>query len=495
MADKEDAPVLVPAPAPATVPATGALRNRRTTVEDADDDSDVSPVATTTATSISSSVSTSAKKGAPPASKDTEDDKNKKAAAAQARPRQRPQAQQSNQLRNFILSLLIASLGVLLKSVYDKFIFPSREIAIEQTIGLQGNCYQIANIPGPADIEISDQEQLAFVSSDDRSWVKESSFFHRPSKKTAQNGGIYMLPLNQKNGTPKEVQLRAYTSDDFHPAGMSIYRFQNPDTKTWTSRVFVINHSHKGDIVEIFDYAPKDNALTHVKSVQSSLFVTPKDIVAIDKERFYLTNHHGMDTKYGRVAEDVAGLSLGTVVYYNGEDSRKVLEALSNPYGIAISPDATQLYVSSFLDKVVHVYNVTEDIKQGELVHDIDIWVGNHVDNLSVDKHTGDIYVASHPSYSTYLRHKLGYEPQAPSHVVKLEKLSPENYISQESTQPDLYFFSKPEIPPLKWEVKDLFYSNGEDISASTVAAFWSNDLILGSSTSHHLLRCTLRLE
>ncbi|KAF8939265.1 hypothetical protein BGZ58_010268 [Dissophora ornata] len=487
MADKEDAP--------STQAST--LRNRKTTVEDADDE-DTTPVATTTATSISSqdaSASTPAKKGTSSARKDSEDDKKKKAAAAQIRRRPQHQAPKSNQIRNLLLSLLIASLGVLLKSVYERFLFPGREITIEQTVGLQGNCYKTAFIPGPSDIEISDQDQLAFVSSDDRSWVKESSFFHRPSKKTSQNGGIYTLSLNQKDGSPKEVKLQAYTSDDFHPAGMSFYRFQDPDTQTWISRLFVINHSHKGDIVEIFDYSSTANTLTHVKSVESNLFVTPKDIAAVDKDRFYLTNHHGMGVKYGRVVEDLAGLALGSVVYYNGKESRKVLESLSNPSGIAASPDATQLYISSSVEKMVQVYNMTADIAQGELVHDVEIWVGGHVDNLSVDKHTGDIYVASHPSYSTYLRHKLGYEPQSPSHVVKIEKLAPENYISQESTQPDLYFFPKSDVPPLKWEIKDLFYSNGEDISASTVAAYWNNDLILGSSMSHHLLRCTLRLE
>ncbi|KAG0229802.1 hypothetical protein BGX31_006105 [Mortierella sp. GBA43] len=443
---------------PDSTSSESTLRNRKTTVEDAGDDSDTSPVATTTATSVSSSK----KKDTPSKQKDAEDDKKKKALAARAR---KPPQAKPNRLRSFVVSLLVATAGVLLKSGYDKFWLPSREIAIDQTVGVQGNCYKTAFIPGPSDIEISDHEQLAFISSDDRSWVKESSFFHRPSKKTDHNGAIYTLPLNQKDSTPKEAVLDGFKSDDFHPMGMSLYRFQESDSPAWIERLFVINHSHKGDIVEIFDYSSKTNTLTHVKSVESSLFITPKDIVAVDKERFYLTNQHAMSGKYGRVAEDVAGLSLGTVVYYNGNESRKVLDTLSNPYGIGISPDATQLYVSSFLDKVVHVYNMTDDTVQGELVPDVDIWVGNHVDNLSVDKHTGDIYVASHPSYSTYLRHKLGYEPQAPSHVVKIEKLAPENYIRQESTAPDLYFFPKPELPSLKWEVKDLFYSNGEDIS------------------------------
>ncbi|KAK3847768.1 MAG: hypothetical protein J3R72DRAFT_430764 [Linnemannia gamsii] len=465
-------------------PPTTTLRNRRTTVEDAEDDSDTSPVATTTATSISSRKATT--------KKDAED---KKRTAAQVHKRVFQQKTKKNsQIKNLLISLLIATIGILLKSAFQKFIFSGREIAIEQTVGLQGNCFKTAYIPGPADIEISDHNQLAFVSSDDYSWKKSSRFFHRPSSKTANNGGIYTLDLNHKNGSPKEVKLKSFTSDDFHPAGMSLYDFQDEKTHERRTRLFVINHSHKGDVVEIFDYSADTNSLTFVKSVKSDLFVTPKDIAAIDQDRFYLTNHHAMGNKYGRVIEDAAGAAMGTVVYYNGQETLKALENLSNPYGIASSPDGKQIYVSSFMEKVVHVYNTTEDVAQGQLEHDVDIWIGNHVDNLSVDRHTGDIYVASHPSYATYLRHKLGYEPQSPSHVVKIEKLAPENYIPQESSMDDYYFFPKPELPPLRWEVKDLFYSNGEDISASTVAAYWNNDLILGSSSSHHLLRCTLRL-
>lgn len=147
---------------------------------------------------------------------------------------------------------------------------------------------------------------------------------------------------------------------------MSLVQFQD-DTKAWINRLFVINHSHKGDFVELFDYSPESNSLTFVKRIESSLFVTPKDIVAVDQDRFYLTNQHvwstyfiiihlwmheitiaymakanvpfvlltkqGMAIKYGRVVEDLAGLALGSVVYYNGKESFKVLESLANPYG------------------------------------------------------------------------------------------------------------------------------------------------------------------
>ncbi|KAG0031426.1 hypothetical protein BGZ81_001264 [Podila clonocystis] len=463
------------------------LRNRRTTVEDASDDSDTATTTGTSSASSSKAKTKETKESSSAASK-------KRASSATTANTRQAEPQKASQLRNLLLSLMIASLGVVLMSAYNKFVMPTREITIEQSMGLQGNCLQIADIPGPAAIEIDNRDKLAFVSSDDRSWKQSSRFFHRPSSKTELNGGIYTLHLSQKHGSLKECKLKGYTYDDFHPAGMSLFQYQD-DKKKWINRLFVINHSHKGDVVELFDYSPETNSLTFVKRIESSLFVTPKDIVAVDQNRFYLTNQHGMAVKYGRVVEDLAGLALGSVVYYNGKDSFKVLESLANPYGIAISPDATQLYISAFSERSVHVYNMTEDVEVGELVHDVDIWVGNHVDNLSVDKHTGDLYVASHPSYSTYLRHSLGYEPQSPSHVVKIEKLSPENYISQKSSQPDFYFFPTPELPPLKWEVKDLFYSNGEDISATTVAAYWNGDLILGSSTSHHLLRCSLRMD
>lgn len=116
---------------------SSTLRNRRTTVEDAED-SDSAPVGATTATSIASGASSSNADKRGTAKSDAED--RKKLAASLARRNQR----KPSQLRNFIFSLLIASLGVLLKSAIEKFLLPSREIAIDQTVGLQGNCYKTA---------------------------------------------------------------------------------------------------------------------------------------------------------------------------------------------------------------------------------------------------------------------------------------------------------------------------------------------------------------
>ncbi|KAG0227093.1 hypothetical protein BGW42_003151 [Actinomortierella wolfii] len=267
----------------------------------------------------------------------------------------------------------------------------------------------------------------------------------------------------------------------------------DPNTDKRIHRLFVINHSHQGDRVELFDYDAKNNALAYIRSVESGEFTAPKGIVAVDLDKFFLTNHNAMGTKYGKFVEDAASLALGSIVYYNGQETRKVLRYLKNPSGIARSSDNSQLYIASFSDRAVHIYNRTEDISSGELVKDDDIWVGNHIEHLTIDDVTGDIYVASHPSYSSYLRHRLGYLPQAPSHIVKLERLTPEHYIHPD--EPAGLLNLARNTRPVKWEVRDLYYSSGDDISASSVAAVHNQQLILGSSTSHHLLQCSLHLH
>lgn len=117
------------------------LRNRRTTVEDAESDSDV---ATTTATSVTSTTKPSSSSAS---KKDIEEeDKKKKHTAAQVHKRiaQQQGTKKNSQLRNLVISLIVASIGVLVKSAFEKFVFTGREIAIEQTVGLQGNCFKTA---------------------------------------------------------------------------------------------------------------------------------------------------------------------------------------------------------------------------------------------------------------------------------------------------------------------------------------------------------------
>lgn len=119
---------------------SATLRNRRTTVEDAESDSDI---ATTTATSVSSTKLSSPSSSA--SKNDTEDDKKKKTAATQIHKRiAQQQGKKNSQIKNLVISLIVASIGVLLKSAFEKFILTGREIAIEQTVGLQGNCFKTA---------------------------------------------------------------------------------------------------------------------------------------------------------------------------------------------------------------------------------------------------------------------------------------------------------------------------------------------------------------
>ncbi|KAF9971651.1 Serum paraoxonase/lactonase 3 [Actinomortierella ambigua] len=406
-------------------------------------------------------------------------------------PKKQQQQKKHSIMGIFLLSLTLATTGVLLMTGLDKFYRTGRK---PKAMSVPKDCWKIADIHGPEDIEISTEHNLAFISSDNRSWRASSWYFHRPSTKTETNGGIFSLPLwNNRKSKSKEVKLVDYPLDDFHPAGMSIFSQSDPNTHKKIHRLFVINHSHKGDRVELFNYEAKDNTLVYVRSIESSDFTAPKGIVAVDLDRFYLTNQNAMSTKYGKFVEDAASLALGSIVYYNGQETRKVLRYLKNPSGIARSADNKQLYVASFSDRAVHIYNRTEDVLTGELEKDDDVWVGNHVEHLTIDDVTGDIYVASHPSYSAYLRHRLGYLPQAPSHIVKLERLVPDHFLHPDEPVGLPNIAQDPRV--VKWEVRDLYYSAGDDISASSVAAVHNQQLILGSSTGHHLLQCSLHLH
>lgn len=63
------------------------------------------------------------------------------------------------------------------------------------------------------------------------------------------------------------------------------------------------------------------------------------DLVAVGEDEFYATNYHYMHTKLGIFFELLAILKWGTIVYFDGKQSKYVERDLLMANGINVSPD------------------------------------------------------------------------------------------------------------------------------------------------------------
>jgi len=61
---------------------------------------------------------------------------------------------------------------------------------------------------------------------------------------------------------------------------------------------------------------------------------SPNDILPVGPTSFYVTNDHGNSTVLGRMAEEYLQLARSYVLYYDGQNFRKVAEALAYANGI-----------------------------------------------------------------------------------------------------------------------------------------------------------------
>ncbi len=78
-------------------------------------------------------------------------------------------------------------------------------------------------------------------------------------------------------------------------------------------------------------------ALRHVRTVgDREHLISPNDLVALDGDRFYVTNDHGARQALLRVLEDGAGLPWSTVVFYDGSRFHTVATRIEFANGIAL---------------------------------------------------------------------------------------------------------------------------------------------------------------
>ena len=283
---------------------------------------------------------------------------------------------------------------------------------------------------------IARQDSFLILSSDDRAGRRDGK--HKP-------GGIYFVDLRDPSLEPKKISENV--SLPLNPHGISLYKMDSINYRLW-----VVNHVRGMHSIEVFGL--QRDSLWHEQTIQGDLLDSPNDVVAIDPDRFYVTNDHGYTSKWGKMAEDYLGLAVSYVLFYDGTTFKKAAENIAYANGINADIDRQLLYVASPRGFQINVYAMQPN-GLIELIDEVE--VGTGIDNLEIDDE-GVIWSAGHPQLLKFSAYAAGKLPIAPTEVIKVE------------------FFS-----PGKSKVTPLFIDDGSLVSAGSAAVPFASGVFVGN--------------
>ena len=339
----------------------------------------------------------------------------------------------------------LLALGVRTLTAYGVF--------TDVTPGFAGTCKRVATANGPEDIAIDEKSGLAFVSALDR---RAKRLTGHPS----QADGLYVFKL--ADASPHITKL-AGTPSDFHPHGISLVR--TPAGLT----LMAINHRSDGThSVEIFSVATDGGSatLTSVGSIAGGQLVSPNAIVALDANRFYVTNDHGSQTDLGRSLDDYLVLPRADVLYFDGTMFREVARGLAFPSGIEISPDQKYVYVGEAWNRRVTAFE--RQPLSGTLSEAGSVSIPANVDNLRMDGR-GQLWAGARPKALAMAAFRADPHQPAPSQVFRITLAGG---IPQSATA--------------------VYTDLGTGIGGSSVAAVTGNRMLIGAPLDNHILDCTM---
>jgi arylesterase/paraoxonase len=311
-----------------------------------------------------------------------------------------------------------------------------------------GRCTPVAGLLGPEDLTIHPRTGVAYISTTDRRSVFEGG----PGR-----GAIYAYDL--KAASPRPVNLTPAADEDFRPLGLSLYLGDDG-----RDVLYAINHAGGRPTIEVYDFV--STKLSHREALSDPLLVTPNDLVAVGRDRLYVTNDHASTGGFARTLEDYLRRSISTVVYYDGARFSVAASDIRYPSGINVSPDGRTLYVASVTGGKVLLFRI--DPESGRLEARGTIEIESGVDNLEVDA-AGDLWIGAHPKLLTFVQHAGDASRLSPSQIIRVSAPDSE--------------------APL---VEEVFLSLGDDLSGSSVGAVWRNRLLIGAVLDDHILDCRM---
>lgn len=317
------------------------------------------------------------------------------------------------------------------------------------------------SIAGPEDITIDHVVGKAYISSEDR-WRKKGT--------EPVCGGIFALDLTSQSSLPEKMSTDLPEGFIFHPHGLTLFRSDSGD-----QRLFVINHrSERDHVIEVFDI--DGDRLRHARTIADvEHLVSPNDLIALDGDRFYVTNDRGARQTLLQVLETGVGLPWSTVVFFDGGRFHTVARHIEMANGIALDHNRGRLYVAASRAKRLYDFAWNDSNPAKELSDPRVIELPGCPDNLEWDE-DGNLWIGADPSFLRIVLYFERIMATAPSLVLCLR-------------------FVGEAMPRIEEVFRD---DTGEKISASSVAAVYGRGpvrrLLIGAPFDDHLLDCELQM-
>jgi arylesterase / paraoxonase len=342
-----------------------------------------------------------------------------------------------------MLKKLLITLLVLVLFVTIFFIFNLRQTGFFREIEPIefGTVHARLPLPGAEDLAISHPDKFLIVSSDDR----RATWNGKPGA-----GGLYYIDLTDQSFTPMLLEPGL---PDFHPHGISLLKLDST-----RYGVYVVNHNQSGHFIEVFELINKK--LKHIQTITDPAIISPNDVVAVADGKFYMTNDHGYSTKLGVFFENYAGIKASNVMFYDGENFRKVAEGIAYANGVNYDIRTRRLYVASPRKFLIKEYQAQAN---GDLDFLRDIPTGTGVDNLEWDADSL-LWSGAHPNLMHFTQYAKLKKDISPSEVVVLD------------------------VREGKPAVRSVYVNSGEIVSGSSAAVRYCDYLFVGNVMDKELV-------
>jgi hypothetical protein len=211
----------------------------------------------------------------------------------------------------------------------------------------------LGGLLGAEDIVIDHERQLAYASLFDR------------RSRTPDRGAIASINLYRPSESNRvTADLTSGQPVSFGPRGLDLHI-----DESGTRRLFVVNNplflSGESPRIEIFR-VEGDGGLALERTVRSQEFVHTSSIAAVGPAQFYVTNNFRSERDSFRQMLDIYLLRRsGDLIYFDGEQCRRVGGPYVFPSGLAVSREGDFLVVAELLG--CRLRSFARDLPTGDL--------------------------------------------------------------------------------------------------------------------------------